>query len=97
MKIQGMDKALGYSSAEKKDVNNVQKFSFSSFLSDAIDRVDNAEKVSNALDEQLAMGKIDNLHDAMIAAQKAELTLNLALEIRGQVLDAYRELMRIQV
>ncbi len=83
----------------KSDDNNtkVEKFSFSSFLSNAIDKVDTAEKVSNAMGEALAMGKLDNVHDAMIAAQKAEITLNLALEVRGQVLDAYRELMRIQV
>ncbi len=83
--------------SEKAKNTKLEKFSFSSFLKDAIDKVDNAEKVSNAFDQQLAMGKVDNLHDAMIAAQKAELTLNLALEVRGQVLDAYREIMRIQV
>ncbi len=97
MKIQGVENSVNYIPAGKKDADKVERFSFASFLSDAIDKVDNAEKVSNAFDEQLALGKVDNLHDAMIAAQKAELTLNLALEIRGQVLDAYRELMRIQV
>ncbi len=97
MKIQGLDNKLRYIPSEQTNTEKLEKFSFASFLSDAIDKVDNAEKVSNAFDEQLALGKVDNLHDAMIAAQKAELTLNLALEIRGQVLDAYRELMRIQV
>lgn len=98
MKIQGIEHPVRFISAEAdKNAAKVEKFSFSSFLSSAIDKVDNAEKVSNVLDEQLAVGSIENMHDAMIAAQKAELVLNLALEVRGQVLDAYRELMRIQV
>ncbi len=97
MKVQQIESPLRFI---KNDANNkakVEKFSFSSFLSDAIDKVDTAEKVSNTLDDALAMGKLENVHDAMIAAQKAEITLNLALEVRAQVLDAYREIMRIQV
>ncbi|MDO4772698.1 MAG: flagellar hook-basal body complex protein FliE [Bacillota bacterium] len=97
MKIHGVESPVKFIPAASGGAEQVEKFSFSSFLSSAIDKVDTAEKVSNALDRQLAAGKLDNLHDAMIAAQKAELTLNLALEVRAQVLDAYRELMRIQV
>ncbi len=74
-----------------------KEFSFSSFLSDAIDKVDNAEKVSNALDSALASGKIDNIHSAMIAAQKAEITLNFAMEVRTKVVEAYKDLTRIQI
>ncbi len=97
MKIEGINTPVKFITNQNLNSPKVEKFSFDSFLSNAIDAVDNAEKVSNALDAQLAAGNLDNLHDAMIAAQKAEITMNLALEVRAQVLDAYRELMRIQV
>ncbi len=74
-----------------------KEFSFSNFLSEAIDKVDNAEKVSNAFDEKLASGNIENIHSAMIAAQKAEITLNFAMEVRTKVIEAYKELTRIQI
>lgn len=97
MKIEALNNPVKFITAQGGEQNKVKPFSFSSLLSNAIETVDNAEKVSNAIDSKLATGNIENLHDAMIAAQKAEITMNLALEVRAQVLEAYRELMRIQV
>ncbi len=74
-----------------------KEFSFSSFLTNAIDKVDKAEKVSNTFDAMLASGKIENIHSAMIAAQKAEITLNFAMEVRTKVIEAYKDLTRIQI
>ncbi len=79
------------------NLKRIKEVDFGKVLSDAITAVDNSEKVAMRYDEQLATGEIDNLHDAMIAAQKAEITLNFALQIRKQVLEAYQELMRLQI
>ncbi|MCK8058753.1 MULTISPECIES: flagellar hook-basal body complex protein FliE [unclassified Fusibacter] len=97
MKINGLTQPTRL--IDKTQVNNigVKKANFGELLSNAIGQVDSAEKVSQEYDMMVATGEVDNLHDAMIAAQKAEITLNFALEIRSQVLDAYKELMRIQV
>lgn len=75
----------------------VKKIDFGELLSNAIDKVDQSEKVSQNYNELIATGEVENLHDAMIAAQKAEVTLSFALEIRTKVLEAYQELMRLQV
>ncbi len=94
--IKSNTRFLNYNSIE--NVKPVEKdFSFKSFLTNAIDTVDNAEKVSNAIDKQLAAGNIDNIHSAMIASQKAEITLNFAMQVRTKVLDAYKELTRLQI
>ncbi len=95
MKIDKINNLVGLSNVNKHE--KIKDFSFKSFLTNSIEKINNAEKVSNILNEQLATGKLENIHDAMIATQKAEITLNLALELRGQVLDAYREIMRLQV
>lgn len=97
MKINGLTQPTRL--IDKTQVNNsaIKKANFGELLSNAIGQVDSAEKVSQEYDMLVATGEVDNLHDAMIAAQKAEITLNFALEIRSQVLDAYKELMRIQV
>ena len=57
-------------------------------------QADAADKTS-AL--QLLTGQSDDLSGLLLDAQKAELSLNLALQIRNKVIDAYNEIMRMQV
>lgn len=78
-------------------VQKTEPLNFKAFLNEAIDKVNEAEKTSADLDLKLAAGEIENIHDAMIAAQKAEITLNFAMQINNKVIDAYKELMRIQL
>ena len=42
---------------------------------------------------QLATGQSDDLHNAMIASQKASLSVSLVVELRNKLLDAYKEIM----
>ncbi|MCR4438159.1 MAG: flagellar hook-basal body complex protein FliE [bacterium] len=46
---------------------------------------------------QMAAGEIDDIHDVMIAVEKSRVSLELVIEIRNRLLEAYRELMRMQV
>ncbi len=77
---------------QKKEVST----GFTQILAKAIDGVNNAQKESDIMGEKLAVGDIDNLHDVQIATQKAELTLNLMVQVRNKVLDAYNDINRIQ-
>jgi flagellar hook-basal body complex protein FliE len=44
-----------------------------------------------------ALGKIDNIHDVMIAQEKANIALQYTVQLRDAFLDAYNEIMRMQV
>ncbi|MDR0904981.1 MAG: flagellar hook-basal body complex protein FliE [Oscillospiraceae bacterium] len=55
---------------------------------------DTADKVS-AL--ELISGQSDDMSGMLLDAQKAEISLNLAIQIRNKVLDAYNDLIRMQV
>lgn len=46
---------------------------------------------------ELALGQVDNLHQVMMAGEQARLAFDLLLQVRGKVLDAYQELLRMQV
>ncbi|KAF1082238.1 MAG: Flagellar hook-basal body complex protein FliE [Candidatus Rifleibacterium amylolyticum] len=61
----------------------------------AIDEVDTLGKQSEKLTQDAVLGRVDNLHDVMIAAEKAKTAMNLTLEVRGKVLEAYKEIMRM--
>ncbi|KPC99909.1 Flagellar hook-basal body complex protein FliE [Geobacillus sp. BCO2] len=54
-----------------------------------------AQIQADALTEKLVRGENVQLHDVMIAAQKASITLQLTLEIRNKAIEAYQEMMRM--
>jgi flagellar hook-basal body complex protein FliE len=71
--------------------------SFQNFLTDALEKVSDTQKESNAATQALMNGNMDNLHQVMITAEKASVTLQTTLEIRNKVVEAYQEIMRMQV
>ena len=70
---------------------------FSSLLNDAIDKVNQLQIESDEYKKLLVTGDVDNLHDVTIAAEKANISLQLTLSIRNKVIEAYREIMRMQI
>ncbi|HWR21894.1 MAG TPA: flagellar hook-basal body complex protein FliE [Feifaniaceae bacterium] len=70
---------------------------FPDILSNAIQEARSADTTTQADTLNLLSGDITDLHTATIQAQKAELSLNLAIQIRNKVIDAYNEVMRMQV
>lgn len=70
---------------------------FGEMLKGAIDSVNTSQQASDIATEKLINGGDIELHDVMIASQKASITLNTTLEIRNKVVEAYQEIMRMQV
>ncbi|MEK4485173.1 flagellar hook-basal body complex protein FliE [Psychrobacillus sp. FSL H8-0484] len=70
---------------------------FGDFLKSAIDSVNESQKASDVATEKLIRGEDIELHEVMIASQKASITLNATLEIRNKVIEAYQEIMRMPV
>ena len=73
------------------------KASFGEVLKSAIDAVNESQYQSDLKTEALANGNADNLHDVMITAQKASITLETAVQMQKKAIDAYNEIMRMQV
>ena len=70
---------------------------FKEMLHDAIDTVSNLQGNADRLMTQLATGETQDLHQVMIAVEKVNLALQLTLQIRNKMLEAYQEIMRMQV
>ncbi|MDH5161188.1 flagellar hook-basal body complex protein FliE [Heyndrickxia sp. FSL K6-6286] len=70
---------------------------FSDFLKKSISDVNQSQIKSDILTEKLAKGENVDLHEVMITAQKASITLQAALEVRNKVVESYQEIMRMQV
>ncbi|WP_313891270.1 flagellar hook-basal body complex protein FliE [Psychrobacillus sp.] len=70
---------------------------FGDFLKTAIEGVNANQKASDVLTEKLINGENVELHNVMIASQKASITLSATMEIRNKVIEAYQEIMRMPV
>jgi flagellar hook-basal body complex protein FliE len=82
-------------------VNSLQRqsnsSSFGSVLQQYLQETDQAVKESENQSILLAKGEAVNLHDVTIAAQKANLALDLTVQIRDKAVEAYQEMMKLQV
>jgi flagellar hook-basal body complex protein FliE len=74
-----------------------QNTGFSNYLAGALDRLDGLQKEADDYATALATGDIRNLHNVMIASEKAEIALQFTLQIRNKIIEAYQEIMRMQI
>ncbi|GMX62167.1 hypothetical protein Elgi_19710 [Paenibacillus elgii] len=70
---------------------------FGKFLSDAIADLNNQQSTSDVMKEQFVKGEISDVHQLMIASEKASLGLELTVQVRNKVIEAYQEIMRTQI
>ena len=61
-------------------------------LGGGLDAVNRAKLEADRMQEDLAMGGSTSIHDAMIAAEKAQLSMQMAIQIRNRILTAYTEI-----
>jgi flagellar hook-basal body complex protein FliE len=69
---------------------------FQDYLQDALQEVNQLQQQSDVALNKLLTGEIE-FHDAMIVAEKANLALQLTMAIRTKLIEAYQEIMRMQV
>ncbi|MFC4598936.1 flagellar hook-basal body complex protein FliE [Cohnella hongkongensis] len=70
--------------------------SFASYLKNAIDGVAAQEQNVHKMNDLFLIGEVDE-NQVIIAASQAELSLSLTGQIRNKVIEAYQEIMRMQV
>jgi len=70
--------------------------SFADLLGGAIGKVDALQTQADAESEKLALGG-GNLHETALALEKADVALRVLTKVRNKVVEAYQEVMRMQV
>ena len=71
--------------------------SFADILTESLKTAAELDATDKASAIELLIGQNDDLSGLILDAQKAELSLNLALQIKNKVIEAYNEIMRMQV
>lgn len=63
----------------------------------ALDEVNALQLASDKAGEDLVTGRTDDVAKVMMTAQQAELSLQLTIQLRNKLLEAYQEVMRMPV
>ena len=70
---------------------------FQGALKEAISSINDIQQGASQAVEALATGQSQNIHQAMIALQQADLSFQLMMQIRNKLVTAYEEIQRMQI
>ncbi|NLM40772.1 MAG: flagellar hook-basal body complex protein FliE [Firmicutes bacterium] len=95
MRVQfgGLPQSVNFSKLQPRDE---QGKNFQDYLRDALQEVNQLQQQGDVAFTKLLTGEIE-FHEAMIMAEKANLALQLTMAIRTKLIEAYQEIMRMQV
>ena len=71
--------------------------SFANQLKTALAEVNSSQVQANEVTKKFLTGEIQDVHQVMIAMQEARLTMQMAVEVRSKLVEAYQEISRMQV
>jgi len=89
--LQGINSNGANSNGSKTEV------SFRDLLEQAVDMVNQSEARDRQGSLELLTRQETDLHTVLINAEKADITLQYALQIRNKILDAYNQIMQMQI
>ena len=70
---------------------------FGTYLKDALAEVNQLQLNADEQTKLLAAGEVSDVSQVVVAGQKAEIALQLTLQLRNRAMSAYQEIMRMQV
>jgi flagellar hook-basal body complex protein FliE len=70
---------------------------FGSLLEASIENLEKPRTDANEAVSRLISGNGEELHSTLMAVQRAELTFELGLQVRNKIVQAYQEIMRMQI
>ncbi len=79
--------------------NNAKKdnSSFADLLSKSLNDVNALQQTADNAIKEIATGKMDNIQDAVMAIEKADISMRLLLEVKNKAVQAYNQIMNMQV
>ncbi len=98
--LTGIDSSYIKNAAIESNNLKTEDTSFSSVLQSAKDMLNETSELQNAAEEaemQFMLGYATNTHDLQAAQEKADIALNYTIAVRDRMLEAYKEIMNMQI
>ena len=80
-----------------KNLNESDKVNFTDVLNNAVNKVNDSQVRANNDIEALIKGDDITMHEVMLSTQEAQISMQLMLEMRNKLYDAYKELSSVQL
>lgn len=80
-----------------KNLNESDKVNFTDVLNNAVNKVNDSQVKANNDIEALIKGDDITMHEVMLSTQEAQISMQLMLEMRNKLYDAYKELSSVQL
>ncbi|MBM7559401.1 flagellar hook-basal body complex protein FliE [Marinitoga litoralis] len=95
--VSGINGINDIARTQKSNQTSSKNLNFADILRNALDDVNKTQKISEQMSADYAAGKIDNIHNVIISAEKASLSLKLTTEVTNKIVSAYKEIMNMQI
>ena len=80
-----------------RDISQKGESEFFSILKDKVNEINQLQLDADQAITKVEMGNSGSIHDAVIALEKADLSFRKMIQVRNKILEAYQEVMRMQV
>ena len=80
-----------------QSVSGTEPSSFGQVLKDSIDKVNQYQADADHATKELIAGRNKNIHETMLTVERADASLKMMMQVRNKVLEAYKEIMKMQV
>lgn len=84
-------------STKNLNVNDSEKVEFSNILEEVIYKVNESQVIANDKVDMFIKGEDVSMHDVMIAMNEAQMSMQMLLEVRNKVVEAYQEINRLSL
>jgi flagellar hook-basal body complex protein FliE len=88
---------LPLSLGSKPNVAQEEKTRFGTLLKDAISTVNDLSQKSDLEIQKIITGESDELHTAVIAMQRADVSFQMMMQVRNKIVQAYQEVLRMPI
>ena len=96
MRNNGMDASSAVGAAGGSDAASNAN-TFADILHNSVEKVNTMQTQADQAIANLVAGRTKNIHETMLTIERADESLKLMMQVRNKILDAYKEIMRMQV
>ncbi|MCL5256741.1 MAG: flagellar hook-basal body complex protein FliE [Chloroflexi bacterium] len=93
----GSSKALTIPLQQEQTGGNGPVESFGKYLEQAVSNLNSLQNQADTMVNKLATGEPVELHQVALAVEQSSLAFQLALQVRNKLVEAYQEVMRMQI
>lgn len=98
MRIEPVQNISGFTPVSKtQPTEETGNISFKDTIKKAVRGVNELQNQADNMAQKLATGDLEDVHEAMLAMNKAKTAFDFTVTVRNKALEAYQEIMRMQI